>query len=129
VWESFYPLEGLEPRNRSLLELLESSMPAYVSLIVNHRPPSLFGASLGEAIGSQTRQPARLHALFDEWTAQPAGIRTAPPALVVAALGQARAHGRITPEREAQTLADLLTHWALRRAIEPCRSCAGRRPA
>ena len=104
-------------------------MPGYVSLIVNHRPPSLFGASLGEAIGRETRQAARLHALFDEWTARPEGIRTAPPALVVAALGQARAQGRIAPEREGQTLADLLTHWALRRAIEPCRCGAGRRLA
>jgi hypothetical protein len=129
VWESFYPTEGLDPRTRSLLDLLESSMPGYVSLIVNHRPASLFGASLREAIASETRQPARLTALFEEWTTRPAAIRTARPALVVAALGQARAHGRITPEREAQTLADLLTHWALRRAIEPCRACAERRPA
>ena len=129
VWESFYPLDGLDPRTRSLLGLLESSMPGYVSLIVNHRPPSLFGASLGEAIGCETRQPARLHALFDEWTARPDDIGAAPPALVVAALGQARAHGRLTPEREAQMLASLLTHWALRRAIEPCRCREVRRPA
>jgi hypothetical protein len=37
----------------------------------------------------------------------------APPTLVFAVIGQARADGHMTPEEESHLLGKLLTHWAL----------------
>ena len=63
LWESFYPPLGLDPTRRRLVALLEASLPGFVALLVAHRPRSLRGASLLEAIGINDRQPARLSAL------------------------------------------------------------------
>ena len=123
VWQALYPLEGLPPEALTLLDLLQATLPAYVSLIVNHRPASLRGVSLAEAIGGETRQPERLQTLYDGWPPRQELLQRTAPTLAVAALGQARAHGRISPEQESATLASLLTAWALRRAISPC-DCA-----
>ena len=118
LWSDYYPLDGLDgPRRRLFAEVL-AAMPGFVGLLVNHRPPALRGRSLREALGVAERQPARLDAQYSVWQRQPAAMYRAAPSLVFAVLGQARANARLTPEEESHLFNKLLTHWALRSAID-----------
>ncbi len=117
LWESFYPLKGLDDQRRAMLENLETAMPALVSLLVNHRPTRLRGRTLGDVLHTVERQPEQLRAYYRAWGESPAAMKAAPPSLVFAVIGQARAAGEITPAQESSLLAGLLTHWALRRTL------------
>jgi hypothetical protein len=119
VWEEFYPVnDELPERQRELLAVLRRTMPAFVRLLVSHRPPALRGASLAEAFCLPERQPARLAALWERAGGSFDRLRGGAPSLVMAVIGQARADGRLTPEAESRLLADLLTYWALRRTLD-----------
>lgn len=124
MWESFYPVAGLDPRRRRLLARLCTSMPAFVGLLLQHRPPSLRGRSLVEALEVPARQPARLAALYRQWCGAPDRMYTAAPSLVFAVLGQARSDGHVSAEEENVVLARLLTHWALRSTLDTSYLCA-----
>jgi hypothetical protein len=52
-------------------------------------------------------------------------MHSAPPTLAFAVLGQARASGLITPERENTLLSGLITEWALKSTLETARASAG----
>jgi len=57
-------------------------------------------------------------------------MKRAAPTLVFAVLGQARADGALTPEREGDLLVSLLRHWAWRSTVVLNEVCAAaRRPA
>ena len=129
VWESLYPLVDVEDEKRELLSLLVRTMPGLASLIANHRPKSLRGASLEEALRVNERQPDRLTELFDGWRRAPAQMRRAPPSLVFAVIGQARADGRISPEEESRVLSSILNHWALQSTLDSSTLCARRSAA
>jgi hypothetical protein len=118
LWESFYPTAGLDEQRRRLLATLETSMPGFVTLLVNHRPKALRGRSLIEALSVNERHPARLAAYYRTWRTSPGLIRAATPSLVFAVIGQARADGEMSPEEESRILANLLTSWALRSTVE-----------
>lgn len=124
LWESFYPTAGLDEERRWLLARLEASMPGFVTLLINHRPKALRGASLIEVLPLEERQPTRLTAYWRSWRTSPARMRTAPPTLAFAVIGQARADGVISPEEESRILADLLTYWALRSTLDISAICA-----
>ncbi len=124
LWESFYPVDGIEPRKRRLFATLEAAMPAFAALLMNHRPRSLEGKSLREAMGVDERTPAQLAEYFRAWRASPARMFASAPSLVFAVLGQSRAHGKTSPEEESDMLTRLLTHWALKGAMETSRACA-----
>ena len=124
LWQSFYPLAGLDEERRRLLVRLEAGMPEFVDLVMNHRPKSLRGAALAEAMETEERQPMHLSEYFRSWHRQPALMRTASPSLVFAVIGQARADGKMSPEEESNTLAKLLTHWALRSTLDTSAICA-----
>ena len=126
VWEAFYPRKGLGPEARRLLEALEVTLPSFVHLLIGHRPPRLRGRTLGEAMGVSDRQPARLAALFACWGADVERLRDVAPTLALAVLGQARMDGRMTPEEESDVLANLLTYWAARSALDMSAVCAAR---
>jgi hypothetical protein len=99
-------------------------------VLVNHRPRSLRGASLGEVMADPQRRPENLRRLYAAWQAQPPAMRQAAPTLVFAALGQARADGQITPEVESRLVGDLLTYWAMRSTLDTRAACAaGSQPA
>ncbi|MDM0018910.1 hypothetical protein [Variovorax saccharolyticus] len=125
LWDAYYPLDGLDSGTRRLFDELLAAMPGFVGLLVDHRPRSLRGRSLKEALGVADRQPAQLAATFRTWRGAPAALYRAPPTLVFAVLGQARANGQITPEEESHLFAKLLTHWALRGALRGATTCAG----
>ena len=124
LWESFYPTGGLDAGRREFLALLEESMPGFVTLLVNHRPAALRGRSLREALGVAGRRPAHLRARYRAWLARPGQMRAAPPSLVFAVLGQARADGALSPEAESRLLRGLLTYWALRSTLDRSEICA-----
>jgi hypothetical protein len=126
MWESFYPTAGLDEARQRLLATLEASMPGFVTLLVNHRPKTLRGDSLLEAMAVEDRQPARLAAYWRSWRVSPARMRAAAPSLVFAVMGQARADGELGPEEESRMLADLLTYWALRSTLDIAALCATR---
>ena len=124
LWDSFYPIQAIDPARQRLLMQLQDSMPGFVGLLVNHRPRTLRGRSLTEVLGVTERQPARLAELFRAWNRSPDAMYRAAPALVFAVLGQARADGRLNPEEEGALLAKLLTHWALRSTLDTSSTCA-----
>lgn len=128
LWESFYPLEGLDEERRQLFADLQASMPAFVSVLINHRPPALRGRSLIDVMDVYTRQPARLAAYFQEWQTAPNEMFAASPSLVFAVIGQARMDRTLSPEIESRLLMKLLTFWAMRRALDvPTRPLVHRR--
>ena len=99
-------------------------MPKFVALLINHHPKALRGHALLEVMAVEERQPARLSAYWRSWNISPEKMRTAPPSLVFAVIGQAKMDGKIIPEEESNTLADLLTHWALRSTLDTSAICA-----
>lgn len=124
LWEAFYPAIGLDPVRRETFARLQATMPGLVALLKHHRPKTLRGRSLVEALEVRERQPARLKALYRAWSREPPGIYNAPPTLTFAVIGQARADGRMSPEQESTLLAKLLTHWALRSTLDTSAACS-----
>jgi hypothetical protein len=125
LWESLYPRAGLSGRRRDELAALEGTLPALVTQLVEHRPRSLGGRTLREILPLAERSPARLAAAYSRWCRDPASMRSAPPSVALAALGQARARAELAPEAESRMLRSLLTHWALRRATSLAEQAAG----
>ena len=125
LWESYYPPQGLPSGTASILARLQASLPAFVALLVEHRPKALRGRSLREIFETTARQPARLEALYREWVGDPSQMYRAPPTMVFAVIGQARANGWLAPEDESTLVAKLLTYWALRATINTSELCAG----
>lgn len=117
LWEAFYPTAGLDAERRALIAALAKTMPAFVRLLAEHRPRSLQGARLAEVFPLSARSPRRLRELATQFGKSPAALRRAAPTLAFAVLGQAKQDGRLSPEKEGSLTAELLTHWALRRAI------------
>jgi len=126
LWESLYPLNGLDNRKRRLFSVLACTIPGLVPLVVYHRPPLLRGKSLHEVMALEDRQPARLAACYKAWRTSPNLIRTMPPSLVFAVIGQAKVDGQMTPEEESFTLNNMLRYWALRSALDTSAICAER---
>jgi hypothetical protein len=117
-WDSFYPTDGLGEDTRRLLGRLVASIPEFLRVLLNHQPAALRGRSLMEVMAVQDRQPAQLGAHYQRWRSHPPQMYRAQPSLVFAALGQARADGRLSPEQESTILAQLLTQWALHSALD-----------
>ncbi|WP_417909241.1 hypothetical protein [Candidatus Electronema sp. PJ] len=93
MWESFYPLAELDAERRGVIAAVEEALPQFIELLVNHRPKSLNGKSLREAMKTEERQPA----LFNEWVQE--------PARVFAVLGHAK-------------MDKMLNYWAMRSALD-----------
>jgi hypothetical protein len=126
LWEAYYPLDGLDARRRRLVAIMDRHMPRFVALLVDHRPPKLRGASLREVMAVEERQPPRLAALYDSWRSAPERVRVAPPSLVMAVIGQAKADGMLGPEEESRLVERLLRYWALRRTLDAAPMTAAR---
>lgn len=124
IWLSYYPPTGLDAGKRDTIALLEKTMPGLATLIAHHRPKSLKGASLKEALQTDERQPVRLSEFFQSWRASPARMYDASPTIVFAVIGQARAEGLINPEAEGQIFSSMLNYWALRDTLDTAVHCA-----
>jgi hypothetical protein len=120
------------PRSaREPLARLERTMPAFVRLLLSHRPRALGGRSLGELLAAPERRPDALRARLRAWRPSLARLRAAPPTLAFAVIGQARADGAMTATEESQLLGGLLAYWALRATVDPTLATGdtGARPA
>jgi hypothetical protein len=124
LWEAYYPVADLDDERQGLLARLEASLPEFVSLLINHRPKALRDRSLLEAMNVERRTPSRLTALFAAWSKAPRQMYRAPPSLVFAVLGQAKADDNLSPEDESDLLAKLLTFWAMRSTLDSSAYCA-----
>jgi len=124
LWESYYPTAGLDDERQALLARLQESLPEFAAMLISHRPKTLRGRSLREAMNVEQRTPGRLMALLGVWNKAPQQMYRAPPSLVFAVLGQARADGSMSPEDESDLLAKLLTFWAMRSTLDTSAYCA-----
>lgn len=124
LWEAFYPVDELDHERRQLINMLEESIPAFVTLLVNHRPRALQGASLKEVMDLEVRKPSSLVAYYSKWQNSPGLIKRVPPTLAFAIIGQARAEGLMSPEIEAETISRLLQDWALHSTLNISAICA-----
>ncbi|MCI0376771.1 MAG: hypothetical protein L0215_04125 [Gemmataceae bacterium] len=129
LWHAFYPTAELDPERSKILVLLQNTMPAFVALLVNHRPRLLRGKSLGEVLTQSQRSPERLTALYRQWKALPGQMFAAAPSMAFAVIGQARIDGHLGPEEESKLLAELLTHWAMLNSLNTTAQCALQQPA
>jgi hypothetical protein len=124
LWDSYYPTASLDDERRALLARLEASLPEFVSVLKTHRPKTLRGRSLSEAMRVAERAPGQLSALFAAWSKTPQQMYRARPSLVFAVLGQAKIDGGLSPEDESDLLAKLLTFWAMRSTLNASAYCA-----
>jgi hypothetical protein len=122
TWRAMYPLTGVRPEIVRTIQQLEATMPDFITVLVNHRPARLAGRALGEVLRSANLQPPALLARFAAWEGDPTRMAQEPPTLAFAVLGQARASGRLTPDREARILRRLITAWAVTSALETARA-------
>jgi len=123
LWEAFYPLEGLSSEQRDIFNGLERTIPGLVSLLTEHRPAALRGATLADAMDLREVRPARLRSLLRRWRESPREMYRARPLVAFAAIGQGRVEGQITPEEESTVLGKLLTHWALWSTLKAAAGC------
>jgi hypothetical protein len=118
VWSSFYPIRRLPLDRVRVIQALLTTMPAFVRLVLGHRPAALRGRALGEVLHGSDRSPDRLVRLFHEWMADRSAIPRTRPALAFAVIGQARARGLLTPEAEDRMLGRLISYWALQSTLQ-----------
>lgn len=118
IWESLYPIDGLPEEKKRLFHTLESSVPGFVELLMHHRPPALRGKSLCEAFADPGRRPERLAQLYQSWKSRPSEMHQASPSLVFAVIGQAKADGNMDAIQEGNTVAAMLTYWAVQSALD-----------
>jgi hypothetical protein len=128
TWRAFYPLDGLRPKPRRQFERVLRTMPAFVRLVLRHRPPKLRGQRLPEAFPVRARQPDRLRAMWRRVGGRPKRMVEMPPSLVFAVLGQAKADGHLPARREGRLLSYLLPLWALRATLRPAPTARTLRP-
>lgn len=122
LWESFYPPATLPPARAAGLRALEADIPRIVAALLAHRPAALGRRSLGEVLRRPQLRPLHLRRTREAWKRSPRLLRRLAPTVALAALGQARADGSVTPEAETEVLSELLKHWALRSALAPTRT-------
>lgn len=124
IWDAFYPLEGLDDQRHRMYSLLEQSIPAFVSVLINHQPPTLRGQTLGEAISQPSARPEHLRAWYRAFRRDEKLVERTTPTYTIAALGQARADNALTPEHESLVLGKLLVRWALLSTLSRSANCA-----
>ena len=117
IWDQLYPVEEESEARRLVLDSLLRTMPAFVKLLVGHRPRKLRGASLEEALALPELRPKALAGVYRNGPLTRNALLNVRPATAFAAVGQARLEAVITPARETQLIAELLEYWALRRSL------------
>ena len=118
LWTDLYPARHAPTAMRRPLYHLRDQIPALVRLLLEHKPPLLRGARLGDVLFLPDRRRIALLESFTSWRAAPAKFAHAPPAAAFAVVGQARAAGLLSPEQESRLLGELLTGWAIRSSLD-----------
>jgi hypothetical protein len=117
MWRRLYPLADLRPELQAMIADLQATIPELASLLVEHRPERLRGRSIGEVLSNPELHPPALLRRFDRWRARPSRMKDERPTVVFAVLGQARASGRLSPERESRLLRRLIASWAVESSL------------
>jgi hypothetical protein len=125
LWESYYPIAGLDEKKKILILMLEKNIPRFVEIMANHQPESLRGKTLKDVFSCKYRQPSVLREYYDSLRSSPGTIRTLSPSLVFAIIGQAKADNRISPKEEGNILDNILRHWALCSKVNIAKICMG----
>jgi hypothetical protein len=125
-WQAYYPLRTTNDEVRAVIGELLRTMPQFVALLEDHRPPSLRGQTLREVLRSPGLEADRLLSILGDWRRNPARMADASPTLVFAVFGQARVAGLLGARTESQLLTRLITHWALRSTDDITALCANR---
>ena len=115
LWKNFYPLEGLPSEKIQILQKIEEELPQFVELVNNHQPKSLKGKKLMTLFPLLERQPTQLQQYFQRWKNDPHIIDRAPPTLVFAIMGQAKADLLLEAADESRILRHQLREWAFNR--------------
>jgi hypothetical protein len=124
LWEGLYPPASLSPSRQRFFASVEAHIPQFISNLINHRPASLHGRSLGEVMAFADRQPDQLRQLHQKWRGRAERMHKAAPSLALAVIGQAKADGLLPPKQEGLLLSNLLTYWALRNTLNASAICA-----
>ena len=119
LWEQLYPLSSLSASKQQLFRMIEASMRDFIPLLINHRPDSLRGDAIRDIFPIETRKPMRLRTIYQSIKTKPKELRKFPPTMVFAVIGQARADGKISPEKEADWLSEMLNFWAVKSSLMP----------
>ena len=114
LWNGYYPLDASTP---AMVGVLDAHASAFAEMLASHRPPSLRGLSLREALQPQERTPQRLRNLYQAWSDDITTMAVAPPTLAMAVLGQAKFDGQLSPADDGDLHAKLLQAWALAGAM------------
>lgn len=117
LWDELYPLQLAGGDKVETYKRLEALIPAFVGLVMYHRPVALKGRLLKDVFPLDSRQPGQLRALQQQWLSEPEEMKAQSPSLVFAVIGQARADRAMTPEKENIVLSKMLRAWALRRSV------------
>ncbi len=128
MWEAYYPLGDLDQARKELIGMLEATLPAFVSLLVHHRPKTLRGHSIAEVLSVNERTPERLGALWRQCKQSSRQIRQLRPTLAFALIGQARMDGRSLLSRRAGWW-QICSRGGRCEARSTCRNSVLRRPA
>jgi hypothetical protein len=107
----------MNPQQRALFAALEATLQSFVQFVLAHRPATLQGMALGQALSLDDRKTTSLLSLWNSWRARPRALLSAPPALAFAVLGNARAMGLLGANEELSRIGTLLDQWALRRQL------------
>ncbi|MCX5394790.1 hypothetical protein [Streptomyces sp. NBC_00094] len=124
LWSALYPTEGLDPAGRALLGSLTSTAPDLAELLVTHRPYGRRDLTPDRLFRPAERSPLRLVSLYEAARRRPELLDRAAPTVALAALGQARAAGLVSPEAESRRMEGLLRGWALRSTLATTAACA-----
>jgi hypothetical protein len=123
IWDQLYPTDALDGDRRTLFARLQAAMPRFVTLLCDHRPPSLGGRRLRDILPVEDRHPHTLVGLARRCRSSPRAYSTLSPALAFAVLGHARWSGIIAPGDESRLVGQLLTSWALRNTLDLSQIC------
>lgn len=115
AWRALYPAANLDAAASRRVWALRRTLPAFVRLLLEHRPPALRGGSLRELLADPLRAPSVLRAQPLELS----NLEELAPSHALAVLGQARADGRLAPVDEGRAVDALLQRWALGRTVAP----------
>lgn len=124
IWNLFYPPNDLPKEALTMLVRLEQAIPNFVRFLINHRPTKLRGQSLKEVMPVEHLQPDRLRNIYTNLISKSGAMRLTRPSVAFAAIGQARADNKISPEQEGVVLSNLLTYWAMKSSLDTTARCA-----
>ena len=124
LWHNLYPPYRLPSWKEKMLLEVDRTMPEFLHLLLNHKSQSLRGHSLRDVFPLHERMPGRLRQIIRKSSNSIEKLASLKPTVAFAALGQARADGKLDPIEEKRIVDELLTTWAMRYSDKPICGCS-----